>query len=125
VQWHHARSFEARDKFGVQRGHGHQRTRLERSPESKSDSLERFGWSGVLGLDNDKIDSTGRKTALASMRLKVQRFLRGARGRRGCRHAAFSRHSQTSPAISEGGGVLDFCEGRVKFAELLADALDR
>jgi hypothetical protein len=37
------------------------------------------------------MDSTGRKTALASMRLKVQRFLRGSRGRRGWRHAAFSR----------------------------------
>src|SRR5437879_5976632 len=40
------------------------------------------------------------------------------------RHAAFSRHSQTSPAISKGNGVLDFCEGRVKFAELFADPLD-
>ena len=35
-----------------------------------------------------------------------------------------SRYSQASPAISEGCGVLDFCEGRVKFAEFFADALD-
>ena len=42
----------------------------------------------------------------------------------GLGHAVSSRYSQTSPAISKGDGVLDFCEGRVKFAELFADALD-
>jgi len=35
------------------------------------------------------------------------------------------RYGQTSPAISEDGGGLDFAEGRVNFAEFLTDALDR
>jgi hypothetical protein len=38
----------------------------EQAPESKSDSLERFGGSGVTHLPAEgKIDSTGRKTALS------------------------------------------------------------
>jgi hypothetical protein len=59
--------------------------------------------------------------ARATMWLKVQRFLRGRRRR----HAASSRYSQTSPAISAGGRILDFAKGRINFAELATDALDR
>jgi hypothetical protein len=41
---------------------------IDRLPESKSDSLERFEWSGVTHLPDDgEIDSTGRKAALASI----------------------------------------------------------
>ena len=37
---------------------------------------------------------------------------------------SLSRHSQTSPAISARGRILDFCEGRVNFTELATNALD-
>ena len=42
----------------------------------------------------------------------------------GLGHAVSSRYSQTSPAISAGGRILDFAKGRINFAELATDALD-